>query len=77
LDRKPEDPAGSGTQVYDNVGMIAIGNGSTASRNDHNQNGSTVKYQGPIDRWTGFKLAADSAGKNGASDGLDIGARIG
>jgi Right handed beta helix region len=77
LDRKPEDPAGSGTQVYDNIGMIAIGNGSTASRNDHNQNGSTVKYQGPTDRWTGFKLTADSAGKNGASDGLDLGARIG
>jgi hypothetical protein len=77
LDRKPEDPAGSGTQVYDNIGMIAIGNGSTAARNDHNQNGTTVAYQGPTDRWSGFELTAGSAGRSGASDGLDIGARIG
>jgi hypothetical protein len=77
LDHKTSDPAGTGTQVYDNIAMVAIGGGSSASRDDHNQNGTTIKYQGPSTQLSGYKLASDSAGRNAASDGLDIGARIG
>ena len=37
LDRKTGDDAGRNTQVYDNIATgFAIGNGSTASRRDHN-----------------------------------------
>ena len=43
----------------------------------NNQNGADMKYQGPMTQLSGFKLAAGSAGRNAASDGLDIGARIG
>jgi hypothetical protein len=77
LDHKSTDPAGSGTQVYDNIANISIANGSTTSRNDHNQNGNTILYQGPTTQWAGYKLASTSAGRNAASDGLDVGARSG
>ena len=76
LDRKSSDPAGTGTQVYDNVATVSINNGSTASRNDHNQNGATIKYTGPMTTWAGYKLASDSAGRAAASDGQNLGARI-
>jgi hypothetical protein len=76
LDRKPADPAGSGTQVYDNVAVVMSGNGSTAARNDHNTNPATVSHVGPLTSWAGFALAPGSPGKGAASDGLDTGIRV-
>ena len=76
LTRKSADPAGTGTQVYDNVAAVAIGSGSTAARNDHNTNPATVSYVGPLSVWAGFALAAGSPGKGAASDGLDTGIRV-
>ena len=35
ITRKSDDPPGRGTRVYDNVGSVAIRNGSTVARNDH------------------------------------------
>jgi hypothetical protein len=77
LDRKSSDPAGGATQVYDNIAMVAIGGGSTTSRNDHNQDGTDMKDQRPTTQWSGYKLASDSAGRNAASAGHAVGARIG
>jgi hypothetical protein len=76
LDRKTADPAGTGTQVYDNIANVSISDGSTAGRNDHNLNNNLVTYVGPTTTWTGFKLTPTSAGKNAADDGSDLGARI-
>ena len=76
LDRKTADPAGSGTQVYDNVAVLTSGNGSTAARNDHNTNPATVNYVGPLTGWAGFELAPGSPGTGAASDGLDTGIRV-
>jgi parallel beta-helix repeat protein len=76
LDRKTEDPAGTGTQVYDNIAMISIGDGSTAGRNDHNLNNALVTYVGPMTTYAGYKLTPISAGHAAADDGLDLGARI-
>ena len=76
INRKSADPAGSGTQVYDNVALVSVQNGSTVSRNDHNQNGASIKYAGPTTSWAGYRLASDSAGRGAGSDGLDLGARI-
>jgi len=78
LDHKSSDPAGSGTQVYDNIAIITISNGSTTARNDHNMSGKGVLYVGGTSPTTyaGYKLAAASPGLNAASDGLNLGARI-
>ena len=76
LDRKPADPAGTGTQVYDNIAMISIDDGSTAARNDHNLNNANVTYTGPTTTYNGYKLTTTSAGHNAADDGTDDGARI-
>jgi hypothetical protein len=77
LRRKTEhiDAAGSGTQVYDNVGIVSLAEGSTTARNDHNVSGALVTYVGPLNAWDGFHIADGSAGKNAASDGLDVGIR--
>jgi F5/8 type C domain/Right handed beta helix region len=69
------DPAGTGTQVYDNVGIVHFGFGSTAARADHNVSGRLVTYVGPLNTWAGFHLAGGSVGKNAASDGSDVGIR--
>ncbi len=76
LTRKLHDAVGVGTQVYDNVGEVDFGNGSTAARNDHNTDPSTVSYVGPLTSWAGFELASGSPGSNAASDGLDTGIRV-
>ena len=77
LDRKTQDPAGTGTQVYDNIAMITIDDGSTAARNDHNLNNNQVTYTGPTTTYNGYKLNPNSPGHNAADDGQDDGARIG
>jgi Right handed beta helix region len=77
IDRKSQDPAGSGTQVYDNITTsVDFTNGSTGTQHN-NVSGERAIYVGPTDTWTGFKLASNSlVGLHAASDGLDDGARI-
>ena len=77
IDRKSQDPAGSGTQVYDNIASVDFTNGSTGTAHN-NVSGQRAVYVGPTNTWAGFKLAANSpVGLKAASDGLDDGARIG
>lgn len=76
LDRKPEDPAGSGTQVYDNIADIDFANGSTGNAYD-NISGQRAIYVGPLNTYAGFELSPNSpVGLHAASDGLDDGAQI-
>lgn len=74
LDSKAGGTVGSGTQVYDNVAIVAIGGGSTAARNDHNVSGQNVSYVGSTSSYEGYALTSP---KGTASDGLDVGARFG
>ncbi len=78
IDRKTQDPAGTGTHVYDNVANVSFANGSTGTA-DHNTNPSTVSYvggaPGPNSVYTDLFLAPGSAGAGAASDGLDTGIR--
>jgi hypothetical protein len=69
------DPPGTGTQVYDNVGIVNRSAGSTAARNDHNVNPALVTYVGPLTSYAGFRLAAGSVGRGAASNGSDVGIR--
>ena len=73
--RKSADPASVNTQVYDNVARVSVSMGSTVARNDHNVSGESVTFVGPLATYAGFRLAAGSAGKGAASDGLDVGVR--
>jgi hypothetical protein len=76
IDRKSQDPAGSGTQVYDNIGEVDFTNGSTGTAHN-NVSGQRAAYVGPTNSWAGFKLAANSpVGLKAASDGLDDGVRV-
>ena len=89
LDRKTSDDAGRNTQIYDNIATgYAIGNGSTAQRRDHNmvRSGATTgdfvgapTFQGGAapTTYAGYRLTTSSEGAGRASDGLDVGARIG
>ena len=89
LDRKTADDAGRNTQVYDNIATgFAIGNGSTASRRDHNMlrsgagtgdiNGAPTFQGGTAPaNYAGYRLTTSSEGAGRASDGLNVGARIG
>jgi hypothetical protein len=75
LDRKSGDPAGSGTQVYDNLARVDFANGSTGTAH-HNLDPAAASYVGPLTSWAGFELAPGSQGKGAASDGLDAGIRV-
>ena len=76
IDRKSQDPAGSGTQVYDNIASVDFSNGSTGTAHN-NVSGQRAVYVGPTNTWAGFKLAANSpVGLKAASDGLDAGIRV-
>ena len=87
LNRKDGSPAGYETQVYDNVAAwILAENGSTLMPPHHNLvtldwqdedvPGSPTFAGGPDPvSYEGFFLAADSPGKDAASDGKDIGIR--
>jgi hypothetical protein len=78
INRKSADPAGSGTEVYDNVALVSIENGSTTARNDNNVSGQQVSYAGGSapSSWAGFALASGSPGKGAADDGSDVGIRV-
>jgi hypothetical protein len=75
ITRKSADPPGTGTQVYDNLAVVGVRNGSTVARNDHNAHPAAVTFVGPLTTYAGFRLAAGSVGKGAASDGADIGIR--
>jgi hypothetical protein len=77
IDRKLQDPAGSGTHVYDNIATsVDFSSGSTGTE-DHNVSGQSASYVGPLNTYDGFKLSSNSpVGVKAASDGLDDGARI-
>ena len=77
VDRKAQDPAGSGTQVYDNLTTgVVFADGSTGTRWD-NVSGGRAAYVGPLSAWRGYRLSARSpVGVHGASDGHNSGARI-
>ncbi len=77
INRKSEDPAGTGTQVYDNLATsVGFSNGSTGTEHN-NVSGQRAVFVGPLGAYGGFKLASSSpVGLKAASDGLDAGARI-
>jgi Concanavalin A-like lectin/glucanases superfamily/Right handed beta helix region len=77
INRKSQDPTGSGTQVYDNLTTgVSFANGSTGTAH-HNVSGQRAVFAGPLDTYAGFRLAPTSpVGLKAASDGLDAGARI-
>ncbi len=76
IDRKPGDPAGTGTQVDYNIATVQFANGSTGTQQG-NVSGDAAKYVGPPTSWAGFKLAQDSGvGLKAAPDGANAGARI-
>ncbi|MGZ4674371.1 MAG: right-handed parallel beta-helix repeat-containing protein [Ilumatobacteraceae bacterium] len=78
IDRKSQDPAGTGTHVYDNVASVSFANGSSGSA-DHNTDPSTVSYvggaPGPSSVFSDLFLTGTSPGHNAASDGFDTGIR--
>ncbi len=86
INRKPKDPAGAGTQIYNNIAIVTFDNGSTGTSTNNmfykgargsNFNGRPVYVGGALPTsYAGFKLAPGSPGKGLASDGTDIGARI-
>ncbi len=76
LDHKSADPAGKGTQIYDNLAyVVSVNGGSSAARNDHNFSSIGATYVGPQTQWSGFQLTASSPLLGDASDGLDPGVR--
>lgn len=77
IDRKSQDPAGSGTQIYDNiVTSVDIADGSTGNAYD-NVSGQRALYVGPSTSWAGYALASNSpVGLHAGSDGLDDGIRV-
>jgi chitodextrinase len=73
LNRKSADPAGTGTQVYDNLATVGFGNGSSGNAH-HNISSQTAVYVGPTSIHDGFILASSSpVGRNAASDGTNAG----
>ena len=78
INRKPTDPAGSGTQVYDNITTeVSFSNGSTGTAYN-NVSGANAIYVGGASPTThdGFLLASNSpVGRGAASDGADAGTR--
>lgn len=85
IDRKAADPAGSGTIFRNNVGGVAIANGSTLTSNTNNlyagasspNISGTPVFEGGSNptTWVGYKLAANSPGINRATDGGAVGIR--
>jgi parallel beta-helix repeat protein len=81
INRKTADPAGSGTQVYDNITTdVGFNSGSTGTEH-HNVSGQNARYAGGANptSWAGYLLAIGSPGEgagvnaSGVADGTDIG----
>jgi Concanavalin A-like lectin/glucanases superfamily/Right handed beta helix region len=76
IDRKSQDPAGTGTQVYDNLATVDFANGSTGTEH-HNVSAERARFAGPLSSYVGFRLASDSpVGLGAAHDGTNAGARV-
>lgn len=77
IDRKSQDPAGTGTQVDDNIATsVGFANGSSGTARG-NVSGARAVYHGPLTSWPAFRLSGHSpVGVRAASDGLNAGARI-
>ena len=82
IDRKSQDPAGTGTHVYNNVARVDFTNGSTRGTADHNTDPSTVTYTSPCTSGCAqtsktihdnYLLASGSPGTNAASDSTNTG----
>jgi len=77
INRKSADPAGTGTQVYDNVATVEFNAGSTGTAH-HNVSSQTAVYVGPTTIHDGFLLAGSSpVGLSAASDGTNAGVYAG
>ena len=77
INRKSADPAGTGTQVYDNLATVGFANGSSGSAH-HNFSSQSAVYVGPTSIHDGFILASSSpVGRNAASDGTNAGVYAG
>jgi hypothetical protein len=74
ISRKTQDPAGTGTHVYDNITSgVSFSAGSTGTA-DHNVSGQTAVYVGPPTTHDGYLLAVNSpVGRGAASDGTNAG----
>jgi hypothetical protein len=73
INRKSADPAGTGTQVYDNLAQVGFQNGSTGTAHNNVSSQGAV-WVGPTSSHDGFMLASNSpVGRSAASDGTDIG----
>ena len=76
IDRKSQDPAGTGTHVYNNVARVDFTNGSTGTA-DHNTDPPTITYTSPCTSGCAqgtsktihdnYLLASGSPGTNAAS----------
>jgi hypothetical protein len=74
IDRKSQDPAGTGTQVYDNVvAGVDFSNGSTGNQYG-NVNAEQAVYVGPLGSYHGYALSPRSP--VGLEAGSEAGARI-
>jgi len=81
IDRRGQEPAGSGTHVYDNIATVDFTNGSTGTA-DHNTDPSTVSYASPCSSGCTYSsgtvhdnylLANGSPGVGAANDGSNDG----
>src|SRR6478609_5343108 len=59
INRKSEDPAGTGTQLTDNLATVEFTNGSTGTSTG-NVSAQGAVFVGPLDTWAGYKLAPNS-----------------
>lgn len=62
INRKSEDPAGTGTQVTDNLAAVEFTNGSTGTATG-NASSQGLVFVGPGDTWADYKLAPNSPGQ--------------
>lgn len=62
INRKNEDPAGSGTQVIDNLAVVEF-NGGSEGISSGNITSKGAVFIGPLDTWAGYKLAPGSPGQ--------------
>jgi hypothetical protein len=77
IDRKAQDPAGAGTQVYDNITTgVSFADGSAGADWD-NVSGAGARYTGPLTSWPGYRLSIRSpVGIQRGSRAAEYGARI-
>lgn len=62
INRKSEDPAGSGTQATDNLASVEFTNGSTGTSTG-NVSSQGLVFVGPGNTWADYKLSPNSPGQ--------------